>query len=175
MTKINDAYGTVTLNGVTNLQDIPLRELWLAYAAALGPFDFCLPNDTNGDAPRPNVDSELRLAHHAFHAVRASVHATRDHTDFSRAMSHWLKSVDLAGGFHGIRPVFLRNLATLRPIVPLAAEPLMRARVDDAMIRLEGRNYAECYAHVLSELSGILSPVEYRGLRNHVLSMTLDG
>lgn len=174
MTKIDATRGTVTPTAVTHLPDLLLRELWLGYADALGPFDACKPNDTSDDSYRPGLSDELGAAHHALRAVRQFIAQVRDQSEFSVTVKQWLRAVDAAHGWHGIRQAFIFQIAnrTHIPLVALAAEPLMRARVDDAMVRLEGREYEDCYRHVLGDLATMLTGDTILSLRTHVLALT---
>lgn len=175
MTKIDATRGTVTPTGVTHLPDLLLRELWLAYADALGPFDACKPDDTSEEY-HPGITDELGVAHHALRAVRQFIGQVRDHSEYSRAVQQWLRAVDAARGWHGIRQAFLYRIAnaTMIPLAALSAEPLMRARVDDAMVRLEGGDkvhYNDCYQHVLGDLASMFGASHMLALRSHVASL----
>lgn len=168
MPKINDAYGGVTLNGVTVLSDLALREAWLKYAEALGPFDFVVP--LHGDPHRPNLNQEQGMVALALNNVRHMATLGED-SEFRRSVRQWLAGVDSCHGMHGIRHGFVPKLAIAHhlPAGQLAAEPLLRARVDDAMIRLEGRQYNDCYEHVRQWCRETLPPAQLTALTQHML------
>lgn len=175
MTKISVAAPTVTLPGVTHRSDLLLVQLWLDYARALGPFDFAGPEPD--DSLRAGMLSTQYLQAHddltrSLRAVRAFIaHEPRPLSDFATCISEWLRVVDLPqlGGLHGIRQAVCWRVSkkTSAPIFVVCAEPLMRARCDDALIRLEGRPYNDLYTAVLSDIRDLcLSDGELAALRS---------
>lgn len=170
MTKISVTPCTVPLNGVTSRSDLVLRELWLQYAAALGPFDYVFPlvaGNVDAGLHTEQFLSAHRLAHDCLTALRRFVSVTRDPSDFARCVREWLHTVNATGHIHGTRTGYARQAAkrAALPLPVIAAEVLMRARCDDAMVRLEGRSYNDLYLAVLDDFRALMTEPELSDLR----------
>lgn len=167
MTNLAATPPNVTLRGVTHRNDLRLRLLWLGdYAPALGPHLYVPP-------PPRGLSPEYDQANGVLMRIRMALPPPDSQSDLQRAIRQWLRAVDHCGGMHGLRPAAMSMLQreTGLPSATALCEPYLRAGVDDALVRLEGRDYTDCVRHVASEITGLCAPNVLADLRAHLASI----